>query len=106
MSRRSSSPVAGMLIGFVVGAVVVAVYRRRAAAASQALLGPQSEAALPPGGRLPARSGSEGMAMQTLSTTATDTLRRLSLALQRGPNGLLAEARRYVDGARAQLEVA
>jgi hypothetical protein len=44
--------------------------------------------------------------MQTLSTTAIDTMRNLSLALQRGPDGFLAEARRYVDAARAQLDIA
>ena len=113
MSRRGSNPVSGLLIGLAIGAVVVAVYRRWAA--SQALLGPQSRAALPPGSRqsgaavppgsrLPARRG--GVAMQTLSTTAIDTMRNLSLALQHGPDGFLAEARRYVDAARAQLDVA
>ena len=102
MSRRGSNPVSGLLIGLAIGAVVVAVYRRWAA--SQALLGPQSRAALPPGSRLPARRG--GVAIQTLSTTAHDTMRNLSLALQHGPDGFLAEARRYVDAARAQLDVA
>src|SRR5436309_11841898 len=103
MSRRGPNPVSGLLIGLAIGAVVVAVYRRWAA--SQALLGPQSRAALPPGSRLPARRG--GVAMQkTLSTTAIDTMRNLSLALQHGPDGFLAEARRYVDAARAQLDVA
>ncbi|HKO23103.1 MAG TPA: hypothetical protein VJY65_00015, partial [Chloroflexota bacterium] len=65
MSRRSSNSVSGLLIGLAVGAVVVAVFRRWAT--SQALLGPQSGAALPPDSRLPARSG--GAAMHTLSTT-------------------------------------
>jgi hypothetical protein len=102
MSRRGSNPVSGLLIGLAIGAVVVAVYRRWAA--SQALLGPQSRVALPPGSRLPARRG--GVAMQTLSTTAIDTMRNLSLALHHGPDGFLAEARRYVDAARAQLDVA
>jgi len=102
LSRQRSNSVSGLLIGLAIGAVVVAVYRRWAI--SQALLGPQSAAALPPDSRLPARNG--GAAMQTLSTTASDTMRNLSLALQRGPDGFLAEARRYVDAARAQLDIA
>jgi hypothetical protein len=43
---------------------------------------------------------------KTLNTTAIDTMHNLSLALQRGPDGWLAEARRYIDAARAQLDVA
>ena len=44
--------------------------------------------------------------MHTLSTTAIETMRNLSLALQRRPDGFLAEARRYLEAARAQLDVA
>ena len=44
--------------------------------------------------------------MQNLSTTAIDTMRTLSTALQRGPRDLIEQARRYVDSARAQLDAA
>jgi hypothetical protein len=44
--------------------------------------------------------------MNTLSTTAIETMRNLSLALQRRPDGFLVEARRYLEAARAQLDVA
>jgi hypothetical protein len=44
--------------------------------------------------------------MQTLSTTAVNTMRHLSLTLQQRRRELLVEARRYVDAARAQFDVA
>jgi hypothetical protein len=44
--------------------------------------------------------------MNTLSITAIETMRNLSLALQRRPDGFLVEVRRYLDAARAQLDVA
>jgi hypothetical protein len=44
--------------------------------------------------------------MHTLSTTAIETMRNLSLAMHRGPDGFLAEVRRYLDAARAQIDVA
>lgn len=70
----------------------------------QALSGPRDGAALPPGSRALVPGG--GLAMQNMLIATTGALRTLSTAVQGGPNGLVEQARRYVESARAQLDAA
>ena len=101
MSRRGINPAQGLMVGLAVG-TAVAIYRRRASL--QSLSGPGHNGALPPGTRALTRSG--GSAMQTLLVTAAGTMHALSTAVQGGPTGLVEQTRRYVESARAQLNVA
>jgi hypothetical protein len=81
----------------------VVIYRRRASL--QALAGPRIGAVLPTGSRALVASG--GSTMQQMLVTTSGTIRALSTALiEGGPRGLAAQARRYAESVRAQLDAA
>jgi hypothetical protein len=99
MSRRS--PLAPILIGVAIGATAAVIYNRRSLLA---IAGAPGRPVLPPGSR--ALSPNGGLALQNVQNTATSVARSLSTALQGGPSGLIEQAQRYIQTARAQLDVA
>jgi hypothetical protein len=86
------------LFGLAAGAVAYVAYRRRATLL--AMIRPQETTALPAGGTAPVVRGNT--AVQSTNTTAGSGV----ASWQSGPAGIMDQIRRYVESARAQLDVA
>ena len=93
-----SSTVPRILFGLAAGAVAYVAYRRRATLL--AALRPQETTALPAAGTAPVVRGNT--AVQTTNTTSGSGV----TSWQSGPAGIMDQIRRYVESARAQLDVA
>jgi hypothetical protein len=91
------------MIGVAIGAAALAVYRRRSSLS--AMLNSRGTLALPAGSRSLISSG-ESTVQNMLATTASSAARAISTVAELGPSGLAEQARRYVEQARAQLDVA
>ena len=99
MNRSGSSPLSSLIIGLAVGAVAVTVYRNRASliAASSTPLAP------------PLSSGSRSLGAPTMSHVRLSTdsvMRALTSAVDRGPSGLVEQARHYLESVRARVDAA